>query len=352
MFETPQKQDFAFIYNRLVKKMNRKEFVMKRVLVLILVVVTLSLILASCGPKKERIVIYTSSDENEIALIRERLDSKFPNYDISIEYFATGDHAAKLKAEGIATGCDISYDLEYGYMEMLSREGIYADISSYDKSIYLDDLAVSQYYIPTMRYGGAIIVSTKILSEKGLPEPSSYEDLLKPEYKNLISMPSPKASGTGYMFYKSLVNAWGEERTIEYFDKLSTNILQFTSSGSGPVNALVQGEVAIALGMTSHAALKITEGHPLKILFFEEGSPYQACGAAIIKGKETSEAVQAVFKYFYEELTSEVCEKLYPEQIYKDKTFTMDNYPTNITYADMKNNTPEEKVRLLDLWTH
>ena len=82
-------------------------------------------------------------------------------------------------------------------------------------------------------------------------------------------MPNPKSSGTGYMFLKNLVNTWGEEAAFAYFDELSKNILQFTSSGSGPINALVQEEVAIGLGMTAQAVTQINEGVNLKIVFFE-----------------------------------------------------------------------------------
>lgn len=332
-------------------KTNRKRYT-RVFAILLLLAMLMTLVLSGCAKSKEKVIIYTSSDENEIALIRERLDAKFPDYEITIEYLGTGNHAAKLKAEGTATECDISYDLEYGYMETLDADGIFAELTDYDMSIFLDDLVTSKNYLPTMRYGGAIMINTQVLNNKGLDKPASYSDLLKPEYKGLISMPSPKASGTGYMFYKSLVNAWGEEEALAYFDGLANNILQFTSSGSGPVNALVSEEVAVGLGMTSHAALKISEGNPLEILFFSEGSPYAACGAAIISGKETKPAVQNVFRYFYEELTKEICEKLYPEQIYKGITFTMENYPSDIPYADMSNNTPAEKERLLALWAY
>lgn len=60
----------------------------------------------------------------------------------------------------------------------------------------------------------------------------------------MISMPNPKASGTGYIFYLNLVNEWGEEKTLAYFDSLAENIsgAGFTSSGSGPVQALKMGE--------------------------------------------------------------------------------------------------------------
>ena len=58
-------------------------------------------------------------------------------------------------------------------------------------------------------------------------------------------MPNPRSSGTGYNFLKSLVNAWGEDEAFAYFDRLAENVYQFTSSGSGPVNALVQGEADV-----------------------------------------------------------------------------------------------------------
>ena len=145
----------------------------------------------------------------------------------------------------------------------------------------------------------------------------------------------------------------GEDEAFDYFDKLSENILQFTSSGSGPVNALLQGEAAIGLGMTSNAVVKINdENAPFKILFFEEGSPYSMYGQAIIEGKQERECVKEVFTYMTEEYSVRYCEKFVPERIFKDKTFEVENYPTDIKYADMSNNTPEEKERLLEKWKY
>lgn len=309
-------------------------------------------LLSGCGEKKETILIYTSSEDFKIENMTNRLNEKFPEYEIVIEYLSTGNHAAKLLAEGTSTDCDITHDMDYGYLSQLDSKGILADLSEYDKSIYVEDVNLSDNYIIELRNGGAIIVNTDVLTEKGLAEPASYADLLKPEYKNLISMPNPKASGTGYMFLKSLVNAWGEENTFEYFDKLTNNVLAYTSSGSGPVKALVQGEVAIGLGMTAQAVTEINSGAPLKILFFEEGSPYSLYGQSIIKGKETRECVKKVFDYLINEYNYENNEKFFPEKIFKDKDYSVTNYPTNIQYSDMNNNTIDEKNRLLDMWKY
>lgn len=298
-----------------------------------------------------RVVIYSGAEEYRNEYFSKRLKEQFPDYDISIEYMPTGELAAKLAAEGTDTDIDIIYDLDYSYAGLV--EQYLADLSEYDQSIYTDDVKVANNkYLPECRNGGAIIINPDVLAEKGLAEPTCYDDLLKPEYKNLISMPNPKSSGTGYMFLKSLVNTWGEEKAFDYFNKLSDNILQFTTSGSGPVNALVQKEAAIGLGMTAQAVTKINEGANLKIVFFEEGSPFSLYGYAMPEGKQNKKAVKDVFDFFYNTLVEEDKQLFYPEQIYNDKTFVVENYPTDIHYADMSGNTTEEKTRLLENWEH
>ena len=312
------------------------------------VTISASMIHAAAA-QDNRVVIYSGAEEYRNEYFLQRLTQEFPQYDITIEYMPTGNLAAKLAAEGTDTDIDIIYDLDYSYAGLV--EEYLCDLSEYDQTIFVEDaIAPSGRYLPETRNGGAIIINPEVLTEKGLEEPTCYEDLLKPEYKGLISMPDPKSSGTGYMFVKSLVNAWGEEEAFDYFSELGENILQFTSSGSGPVNALVQGEAAIGLGMTAQAVTQINEGADLKLLFFEEGSPYSLYGYAMPEGKQENPAVKEVFDFFYNTLVKEDKELFYPEQIYKDITFEIENYPTDIPYADMSDNTTEEKQRLLENW--
>jgi len=315
-------------------------------------IIMLLAVLSGCGSNQESILIYTSVEDYVIEDMNARLAEAFPNYNITVEYVSTGNHAAKLLAEGRNTECDISYDLEYAYLEQLAQADVLADLSAYDTSIYNADTVVSKNYLIQCRVGGAIILNTQILAQKGLAEPTCYADLLKPEYKGLISMPNPKSSGTGYMFLKNLVNAWGEKQAFAYFDALTVNILQYTSSGSGPVNALLQGEAAIGLGMTSHAVTQINNGAPLKVVFFEEGSPFTLYGQSMIAGKDSRPCVKEVFDFLVNTYSYELNEKFFPEQMFNDVTYTVKNYPQNITYGDMSNNTIGEKTRLLELWKY
>lgn len=323
----------------------------KKLLVLTLLILSVTLLGACKSSSEEQVVLYSSGTDYENEFYLDKLQNKFPDYDIVLEYLNTGSHAAKLKAEGTDTECDITIDLEDIYLDMIDEN--LADLSAYDFSVFVPDLVPeSKRYLPVMRNGGAIVFNMDIFAERGLTEPKSYEDLLKEEYKDLISMPNPKSSGTGYVFLKSLVNAWGEDEAFEYFDKLAENVLQFSSGGSGAINSLIQGETAIAMGMTSQAVLNINKGMNLKIVFFEEGSPFNVYGHAIIKGKEEREAVKKVFDYFYTDIIEENHEKFYPELLYIDKVVEIENYPRDIIYSDMSGSTLEERERLLDKWIH
>ena len=326
---------------------------MKKLISLILAVVMTSVLFVGCGgSKKEKILIYTSVEDYVVADMNARLSAQFPDYDITVEYLSTGNHAAKLLTEGKNSECDITYDLEYAYMQQLEEKGVLADLSAYDTSIYNEDTVVSDKFLIQCRVGGAVIVNTQLLQEKNLPIPTSYADLLDAKYEGLISMPNPKSSGTGYMFLKNLVNEWGEQAAFDYFDKLTPNVLQYTSSGSGPVNALLQKEAAIGFGMTSHAVTQINEGASLQIVYFEEGSPFTLYGMGMVAGKDERACVKEVFDFLVKTYSYELNEKFFPEQMFNGVTYEIENYPENISYGDMSNNTIAEKERLLDMWKY
>ncbi len=325
----------------------------RKKLFLLWMVLGMAGIMAGCGNDKpdNSVTIYSSAEDYRNEYYLSRLKEQFPDYDITIEYMETGKHAARLLAEGTDTECDISLSVEYGYMQQYSDN--LASMESYDVIGFLEDVQDPERKIfPEMRNGGAIIINMDLLEEKQLSEPTCYEDLLRPEYKGLISMPNPKSSGTGYSFLKALVNSMGEEEAFAYFDSLTENILQYTSSGSGPVNNLVSGEAVIGLGITAQAVTQINAGVNLKVVYFEEGSPSVPYGYGVIKGKEDRQAVRDVFDFFYHTLIAENCGRFFPEQIYADITFEIENYPSNIPYADMSNNTTEEKERLLSKWIY
>ena len=324
-----------------------------RVIALVLVIVMLLGVCSGFTKGREQIIIYSTDVQSYIDTLQELFAERFPDYDIIIEAIATGQQA-RLLAEGTDTECDISMQLTYNNYHQLEEAGLLADLSDVvDFSRYNDDVNLSTYYSLEDLLIGAIEVNTDMLEKLGLPEPTSYEDLLDPQYKGLIVAADPRTSGTGYMHLKSLVNAWGDEEAFDYFEKLAENVIQFTGSGSGVTNSVIQGEAAIGLGDVTLATEAIAAGEPLKMLFFEEGAPYTLYGQAIIAGKEERQCVREVFQYMTGEMWEEIEEK-FPARVLN--AFTDDagelpeGVPENFTLGDMGNDSAEEQERLLSMW--
>jgi iron(III) transport system substrate-binding protein len=316
--------------------------------------VILLLGLGGCASRaNNRVIIYTSTEDFRTEHMQQLLKEKFPDYDIVLQALSTGNHAAKLKAEGTSTEADIILNLETAYLEGL--KDVLADLSDFDLSAFLPDLVPEdRRYLPWDKSSGAVVINRSRLESQGLPVPASFDDLLHPRYRGVLSMPNPKTSGTGYMFLKGLVNSWGENEAFAYFDGFAENVLQFTTSGSGPVNALIQGEALVGLGMTITATEAINNrGAAFEMLFFEEGAPSVTTGMGIVRGKETRPIVREVFQFAMTTLVREDKDLYCPEPIFKDQTNTIPNYPRNIPYMDMRGiNDLAEKERLLAKWKY
>lgn len=308
----------------------------------------------ACSPasSEDTVVIYSSGEGYRNEMLMTALKEQFPQYDIRLHYLSTGNNAARVKTEGVDSEADIILYLEGAYMRQVADS--MAVLDDFDMSIYAEDLIdETKHSVPFTRESACIAINEDMLREKGLPIPESYDDLLDPQYKGLISMANPKTSGTGYNFLKNMVNTRGEDEAFEYFDKLAENVYQFTSSGSGPVNALVQGEAAIGLGLTFQAAQEINQGVPIKIHYFEEGAPWDVYASGIIEGKQNKKTVREVFDWLATEGVKLDNQNYGAERVLVDFLGEIDNYPKDIDYADMDGITDAtERERLLKRWKY
>ncbi|MBQ3020386.1 MAG: extracellular solute-binding protein [Clostridia bacterium] len=330
---------------------------MKKILIALLAVTLFFTGFAVLGNSKESIVICCSSEQFRNEEMERQLKKQFPDKNIEVQYMSTGKAATKVYTEGKKTEIDILVGLETGYMNKIAKNlADISDITNKSEIEYLDGLTPKDngdLWVTWEKQAGAIIVNRNVLDKYKLETPDSYEDLLDPQYKGLLAMPDPKSSGTGYFFYKSWVNNWGEDATIEYVDKLHKNLKQFTESGSGPIKMLKQGEIAVGLALTFQAVSEINNSFPFEIIYPQEGSPYSLTGTAIIKGHKNKAGVEEVFEYIINEFFLYDKEHYSPELVYKGQTIAIENYPSNIVYANMTGiQDDKEKERLLDLWKY
>ena len=309
---------------------------------------------------RDRVVIYTAAEDERIAWIQAELDEQFPDYEIVIQSLGTGQLLSKLQAEGTKSDCDIFYDLEVVNAEIIlnASPDLFVDLSDYDFSVY--DASVTGYtarhhqYAVNGKTAGAFLVNTKMLEEKGLPVPASYEDMLDPQYEELISMPSPLSSGTGYSYYNGMVTVLGEEAGMKNFETPNPNIKEYTTSGSAPAKAAVRGDVAIAYGLLWQCVNYANENEGMTVVVPEQGLAFDLFTMGMISGHETKGSVRDVFSYLYNELNKPQCAKFNPDKIYADMPAAeIPNYPASykeITMAGLFDF--EYKQGLLDKWQY
>ena len=319
----------------------------KKVLFILMISIFL---ITGCSGKKDTVVIYSSMEDNRNQALKEMLKKEFTDINVKLQPIATGNSAAKIKNEGKGIEADIILDLETAHA--LNLQDNFADLSNFDSSIYLDGVINSNKYFTWVKYTMNLIIDKKYFKDHNLEIPKTYEDLLKKEYKGLIAMPDPKTSGTGYGFFLNAVNLMGEKEAVSYFKKLKENMREFTTSGSGPTNLLKQGEIAIALGMTSQGAEAINEGYDFEIVELETGSPYNTTSIAIIDGRETNENVKKVFNWLINDFGRYDKENYMPDVIIKDQKVNVKNYPADLKDADMTGiDSIDLKEKLTKVWS-
>lgn len=136
-------------------------------------------------------------------------------------------------------------------------------------------------YIGTLGFA----TNTNYLAEHPeLSAPTSWDDLIKPEWQGQILVAHPSSSGTSYTHLCTVLQLRGDEAGWEYERALTNNVLQFTKSGSAPARFVGAGEAAVAIVFSHDIVAQIEKGLPLKLTFPAEGTGYEIGGTAMVKG--------------------------------------------------------------------
>ena len=123
------------------------------------------------------------------------------------------------------------------------------ELESYPK-IYLDP---KSHLAPTRLSYFSIAYNTKQVAADKVPK--TYEDLTDPQWQGKLAW--PYANTGRYLFMINLRLAWGEERALAYFRKLSTQKIINFASGSARtlVDRVIAGEYPIAINIYAHHPL-------------------------------------------------------------------------------------------------
>lgn len=153
----------------------------------------------------------------------------------------------------------------------------------------------------------------------GVPEPGSWADLLKPEYRGKIAMADPGYSGTAYIIISTLVQLMGEDAAFGYLKKLDKQITGYPRAGAEPAKMAARGTAAVGIAF-AHDILEARKDNPkLKLSFPKEGTGLEIGGAAILKHAPNPELARE----FIDFLASPAAQNLYGTSIVPPR------FPTN-----------------------
>ncbi|RLC35930.1 MAG: ABC transporter substrate-binding protein [Candidatus Nealsonbacteria bacterium] len=304
----------------------------------------------------DKVVIYASVDEGNAKKI---LDAFSAQTGITTEFvhLSSGPAMARITAEANNPQADVWLGAPSENHVVLKEEGltipyVSAAMDKLDPSFKDPDGYWRSFYMNPM----ALCINTEALKKAGATKPTSWQDLLKPEYKDLIQMPTPQSSGTAYAIITTLVNVMGEDEAFEYMKKLNPNVQTYTSSGTGPSKGVAVGQAAIGIQFTPAFFEFIDQGYPLEVIFPSEGVGFEAPAVSIIKGAKNIESAKILIDWLVSKDGQDVLsqEKTYFYPVIPEAKLSkgMPAFSELKTIVVDKQWAGENKKRLVDRWVN
>ena len=300
------------------------------------IVMLLSILLAACTApatqapsgatkapeiKDKELNLLCTPQEEYCQGMKQEFEAK---YGITVNYvrMSAGEALARLQAEKDNPTFDIWWGGPVDSFIAAKKENL---LEPYDSPNYANLIDPAKAKDPDNTWAGIYMGSLGFATNtdwlKAHPEakaPTSWDDLLKPEFKGQIMVAHPSTSGTSYTALATILQIKGEEAGWEYIKQYAGQVSQFTKSGAAPAKFVGLGEAAVAIVFSHDTVNEIDNNKaPLVLTFPSEGTGFEIGGVALIKGAKHPDAAKLWFDW---SLTAEA-QNLGPKfKAYQDPT--------------------------------
>ncbi len=286
------------------------------------------------------LTVYTAVEAEDLQKYAERFNKDHPDIEIKWVRDSTGIVTAKLLAEKDNPQADVVWGLAATSLMLLKNEGMLeayapAGVDELDSKFVDSDQPPS--WTGMDAWVASICVNTVEAEANGLPMPTSWADLTKPEYAGHVAMPNPNSSGTGFLDVSSWLQMMGEDGGWGFMDGLHENIAYYTHSGSKPCKDAARGEVAIGVSFAFRGAKSKAEGAPLEIVVPSEGIGWDMEATAIVKGTDNLEAAQTLVDWSVTPQANEMYNEGYAVIARTELAKPVEHFPEGISEAMIDN---------------
>jgi iron(III) transport system substrate-binding protein len=284
--------------------MTRNKWTLGALLVTLLILVAL----AGCqreAQSKELNLLCTPQEEWCQGMKQEFEDQ----FGITVNYvrMSSGESLARVRAEKDNPQFDIWWGGPIDSFVAAKQESL---LEQYDSPNYKNLRDQAKYKDPDNYWAGIYVGTLGFCTNKewlaanpGVSAPTSWADLLKPEFQGQVLVAHPSTSGTSYTAMATVLQLMGDQQGWEYLRQYADQMLQFTKSGAAPAKFVGQGEAAVGVVFSHDIVHEIEDnGLPLELTFPQEGTGYEIGGMGILKGAKNMDAAK---KWFDWALTAE-----------------------------------------------
>lgn len=250
------------------------------------------LVASSVTAAAQSVTVYSSVDEENARKILKAFTEE-TGIEVRFVFLSSGPALARIQAEAQNPQADIWLGAPSENHVLAKDRGLTQPYVSPNAAALADQFKDPEgywhaFYMNPM----GVAINTQWLDRSGASVPETWADLLKPEYRGQIQMPTPQSSGTAYNLVASLVLMWGEDQAFQYLKDLNANVQTYTQSGTAPSQAVALGQSGVAIQFTPAFLELMDEGYPLQLVFPAEGVGYEAPAVSIIKGAPNLEGAK------------------------------------------------------------
>ncbi|MBL8761712.1 MAG: extracellular solute-binding protein [Phycisphaerae bacterium] len=106
-----------------------------------------------------------------------------------------------------------------------------------------------QYWIGVAFSSFGVVYNRDWLRKLNLPEPTSFDDMGRPEFVGLVALADPRLSGSITTSMDAILSAYGWEKGWRVLRSMCANTRYYTAASSKPPIDVSQGEAAIGLAI-------------------------------------------------------------------------------------------------------
>ena len=246
------------------------------------------------------LVVYGSCEEDYLAAACAHFEEL---YGIKVQYqrLSTGEVQAKIEEENGNPSAAAWVGGTTDPYNVVAAEGLLEAYEAENASHLLG----SQYRDPDGYWYGiykgilGFMVNKDELARMNLEAPADWQDLLKPEYKDLIWLSNYNTAGTAKLVINTMIQKYGHDEGIQYLVDLDKNIQVYTKSGSGPSKNVGTGECVIGIGFLHDGITQIVDNgyDNVQLIIPSSGTSFEIGATAIFKGAKHPNAAKLWVEY-------------------------------------------------------